>query len=353
MKHERSIGQIIEEAASYHARIASGDVGAEDWAGLEEWLGRSPEHREVFASMCEMSDALGTLGAKDGSPDAEEVPPTLDRLLNEQQMVQTPMMRATRTGSWMQRRYLAMAAALLLAVLVPALFFHGGPGQTEARVYQTAIGERQSVVLEDGSTVTLDADSRIAVTWFEDKRNLAVRQGNVFLDVEPDPDRPFRVAAGAHVITVVGTSFGVNLRSTPVRLTVHTGMVEVSADSAADAGSLGAPVRVGQGEALLFEKNAVPVALDQETLLNSVAWRDGWVHVEGSSLADLVRQLEPYSERPIVLTSQRVAGLRVGGSFNVDKLDSVLAALESLLPVRVRREGNQILIDHVDDAVSG
>ena len=116
---------------------------------------------------------------------------------------------------------------------------------------------------------------------------------------------------------------------------------------------LGGTISVGQGEQLLFEKSARPMALGKESLLASAAWRDGWIHVEDSSLADLVRQLEPYSGRPIVLTSQRAAELKVGGSFNVDRLDTVLSALESLLPVHVRHEDNRVLIDYSDDTASG
>ena len=66
----------------------------------------------------------------------------------------------------------------------------------------------------------------------------------------------------------------------------------------------------------------------------------------------MVRELEPYLDTPIVLTSRKVAALQVGGSFNVDNVDSMLTALESLLPIKVVRESDRILIRHESDATS-
>ena len=42
-----------------------------------------------------------------------------------------------------------------------------------------------------------------------------------------------------------------------------------------------------------------------------------------ATLAEVVRALEAYLEKPIVLTSRKVAALKVGGSFNVDNVDAM------------------------------
>lgn len=55
-------GQIVEQAAAFHARIIAEDVTAEDWKDLRAWLDENPAHRDVFESMDQMAADLRTLG---------------------------------------------------------------------------------------------------------------------------------------------------------------------------------------------------------------------------------------------------------------------------------------------------
>ena len=38
MKNKNENVEVIEEAAAHHARVASGEMSAQDWAELENWL---------------------------------------------------------------------------------------------------------------------------------------------------------------------------------------------------------------------------------------------------------------------------------------------------------------------------
>lgn len=344
---------IVETAAEHHARVASGSMTAEDWQALERWIAESPEHREVFDSMGRMADGLRSLGDDSLAFDTGTAETGLERTSEEGAEQPRVVSIARRTPSWRRPRYLAMAAAVLAAILVPYLFSPQGPGVTESAVYASETGERRTVVLGDGSSMALNARSRVSAAFTVSERKLSLLEGEVFLEVVPDGEKPFRVVAGPNVVTVVGTAFDLVYRNHASRLTVYEGTVEVT--PAATRGGAGrrdtvaGPVRVKQGEQLALERGSIPVPLDEDELLARAAWRDGWLHFDDRSLSELVRELAPYSDRPIVVTSQSAADLKVGGSFNVDRLDTVLTALESLLPVHVRQEDDRILIDYAGE----
>ena len=349
MSEARSNNQIIEKAAAYHARVAAGDMTQAEWLELAAWLDRGPEHRRVFESMDQMSGALKLMAGNAGKEALAKVAPALVPALEEHgNAVATT---AEQRASWMQPRQLAIAAGVLVAIMIPALYFLGGFGEppvSELVVYESAVGERKTVELADGSSVTLNAASRISVGFSERERRVSLRHGEVYLDVATEAERPFNVAVGSHSITVIGTAFNIRYRSGPTRVTVDEGRVRVAPtevhEGLAPGDGLAKPVELGVGQQLFLKPGAEPTELSPEELANRSAWRDGWLHFDDESLKAVVEELSLHVDKRIVITSRRAEQLKVGGSFNVDRFDSILAALESLLPVEITQENNNVFI---------
>ncbi len=341
---------IIAQAAAHHARLASDEVTAADRRELERWLGQSAEHREVFESMQGFSGSLDMLGSDASLEALRNVAPELSSLLEESAPEILSADQAFQ-HRWRRPRYLAAAAAIALAVLIPILFFPASQPAPEPVVYQTATAERLEVTLDDGSSMALDAESLVSVSLFADERRVALRKGELFIEVALDADRPLTVEVGSHAVTALGTAFNIVYRDQPALVTVHDGIVEVTSaeEDAHPSGAIDGPMRVERGQQLMLEPGARPVLLDSEALLASAAWRDGWRHFDDLSLAEVVETLDRYVDRSIVITNRRVAELRLGGSFNVDQLDSVFASLEALLPIRITAGADRIIIEHVED----
>ncbi len=94
--------------------------------------------------------------------------------------------------------------------------------------YFTDVGERAQIELGDGTTVTLNTDTHLAVTFSQNFRHVFVPYGEASFHVAADPKRPFLVLAGRRRFQALGTNF--NLRVlTPdnVELTVTEGNVKV------------------------------------------------------------------------------------------------------------------------------
>ncbi|RYC70119.1 FecR family protein [Spirosoma sordidisoli] len=102
-------------------------------------------------------------------------------------------------------------------------------GQT--RVEQTNDTQQpRTVLLSDGSTVTLQPGSRISYpVSFRGNQREVVLQGEAFFSIAKNPVKPFVVYANELVTKVLGTSFWVRARQQDeqVQVTVKTGRVAV------------------------------------------------------------------------------------------------------------------------------
>ncbi len=339
--------EIIEQAAAWQARLVADDVTSQDWRDLEAWLEQDPAHRETFESMERMSGALRSLGDDPMLLALHDSVPDIAAMSGDAEIVPLRPRKARRTWA-LQPREMALAASVLVALIVPLLYFMGKEQVPEATNYETTVGELKAIELEDGTALTLNADSSLTAMFTADERNVTLWRGDLFAEVAEQTDRPFVVHVGDHRVVVTGTALDIRYRDEPARVTVYENGVRVIV-SVGDPVS-GDEIELRAGQQLTLTEGAAPEELTEEELAKSADWRNGWLHFEDSTLAEVVGELKPYLDKPIVLTSRRVGELAVGGSFNVDDVDSMLTALETLLPVIVVRESDRILIRHEEDA---
>ena len=66
----------------------------------------------------------------------------------------------------------------------------------QSTAYVTQKAQVRDVALSDGSRVAIGADSALAVNYTAASRNLQLKNGEAFFEVEHNPDRPFVVQAG-------------------------------------------------------------------------------------------------------------------------------------------------------------
>ncbi len=343
----KSNREIIEQAAAWYARISADDVTLQDCEDLEAWLEQDPEHRTIFELTERTLGKLRTLGDDPRLQALHDSAPGISTVAGDAEVI--PLRSQRRGRRWALRpRQMALAASVLVALLIPLLYFIGGQDAPDATDYETAVGERKIIELEDGSSMTLNTDSHLTVAFTEDERNVALWRGDLFAEIAEQSDRPFVFNVGEHRVVVVGTALDVRYRDEPGRVTVHENGVRILV--AVQGGVSGTEVELRAGQQLMLTPGASPEDLSEDELVKSADWRNGWLHFEDSTLADVVRELKPYLDVPVVLTSREVEQLNVGGSLNVDDVDSILTALETLLPIQVMRNNDRIIIRHESDA---
>ncbi|MEC7770879.1 MAG: FecR domain-containing protein [Bacteroidota bacterium] len=105
-----------------------------------------------------------------------------------------------------KRLWVFSAAAACIAILFVAYtYFYG------TKTYSTGIGEKETVLLADGSIIALNANSTLSYKRFNWEEDRAVDfDGEAFFDIKSGKD--FTVNTNKGTVSVLGTQFNINNR---------------------------------------------------------------------------------------------------------------------------------------------
>src|SRR5688500_9259224 len=338
------------------ARFYAGESTAQESADVRAWLEAHPADAAALSSLSEATSTLAN-----STPADLDVEAALRRVTERRDgggVIPIDRNRPTRRVTpasvparrW-QRLALAVAAAAVLAVGVRA-FWHSdeGPGYTTpsgaAQTYATAVGQRDSVRLPDGTRVVLGPETQMTVAASYGREN-TVREvelrGEAYFDVHHDEARPFLVRAGGAAIRDLGTTFTVRATNTPgVRVAVTSGSVSLAPLQAApnaavvlrpgDAGTLGADGRT------LVERGGVA-----ET---DTAWTRGRLVFREAPVASVQAELRRWYGIELQMDSA-FASQHLSMTFDGEPVDRVLEVIALSLGAEVSRQGSTAVIKPV------
>jgi transmembrane sensor len=307
--------QIDNEAAIWTWRLDSGALTAAEQNELDAWLRLDYRHRHALDELRGTWSMLDRLAERA----ADE---KLDALARPQRH---------RFFSGRKRYWETAAAAMLIVALGTALWMTRRPGM---QMMSTLVGQHRRIELADGSQVTLNTDTLLAVDLTPRRRDVYLRRGEAHFDVVHDAARPFYVHVGDAVIRDVGTQFEVRLHSDrDIDVLVDEGQVEVRGPVAADW------VRaLSAGEQLFIAGPSLKViAVSPKQVADDLAWREGALVFHGEPLSQALAEVGRYSRTHIVLAGPQVASLHVSGRFRTDDEQGFFRALQAALPVQVSR----------------
>lgn len=334
---ESELSSVEDMAAYWVMRLSASDCTPEDRFAFEAWKCENPRHEKVFEQI-RRGNAFG------------------DRLLSDPRM-QALIDEARECGggwNWRRARPFAAVVAASLMVMVGASVLFGSfadrvwhaPAAAAAEIYETAVGERSTVTLSDGSVVTLNTNSAMEVRFTSAEREILLARGQGYFEVAKDADRPFIVSAGDKRIMALGTIFDVHYGDDKrVRVTLVEGVVNVNnaplrqkeGVMAADKG-----VRLHPGEQLFA--SAQNTQVETVDLDETTSWRTGKLVFRDRLLSEVVAEMNRYSNQKLTLRDDaRLKQLRVSGVFTTGRASTFVNALEDMAPVEAQRTGRSEL----------
>jgi transmembrane sensor len=318
--------EVNIEAAAWAVRLDEG-LSSQD-EELNAWLAQDVRHPGALARMRAFNaftwkaKALGP-GFVPGAASAEPVQELAEAVCLDgrdceavQPAAADPRPAAAEPSRVVpsRRGLLRAGGAIAATALVGSIV---GWEKLRADTYRTGMGDTRVVALKDGSVITLNTESQIAINFSDKERAVQLIRGEVTFDVAKDPGHPFIVAAGETRVRVVGTSFTVQrLRTSPIQVLVKQGIVEVS-----HLGEAGAPVLVHANTRATTPVDrgpiaAVPVAPGE--LQRELAWQDGRIAFEGQTLAQAAAEFARYSDIKIVVADHALANEEIVGLFRAN-----------------------------------
>ncbi|MBO9664576.1 FecR domain-containing protein [Dokdonella sp.] len=315
-----SSDRIDQSAAAWFARLLAPDCSERDREDFEAWCAASDDHAAAFAAVADCHFAAAEL--------------------KDDLRVRAATRAARHSAGSSGRRFLparapwlAAAAVLMLAVAAGSWWMIGGRKIEPVR-YATAVGERRAVELADGTRLQLDTDTEVRAAFGPASRELTLERGRVRIDVAQDAQRPLSVRSGPGVVHDIGTQFQVERRDGGVTVTLFSGLVSVAlAEPAAAAEN----VVLAPGETLRLDDRGrfgrpEPVDLDAAS-----DWTRGVLAFKERRLADLLEEMNRYSETKIRVDDPELSTLLVSGVFRVDDQASLLQALQTGWSLRAQR----------------
>ncbi len=338
---------LRHEAAHWFALMRGPDAQARR-SEFEEWLAADERHRDAYNRIGEtfslgkglktkpefahdLHAASVTATAPVGAPHARAV----GGLLVMATVLALAVVGATTLALGLVDRDNPLVAGIV-----------GTPGDNLA----TSRGEIRTFALSDGSIVTLDTDSRVAVKLTATRRALALLRGRARFTVAHEP-RPFVVAAAGGWVLAHGTVFDVALSPDQgAVVNLIEGVVDVGAPGKEPGRGRGEQVtRLTAGRALAFGRggagrDVVP------------AFRADWTSdlrdLKAVRLGDLVAEANRYSGVPLVLASSDLAGLEVSGSFGIRDTQRLASNLGDLLDLAVHERDGAIVLSRRCEATA-
>ena len=221
-------GALHEVAAVWVVLEDEGRLGAEGRAALEAWLAESPRHRRAYAQAREACDAAARHAA--------------DPQMMELRAAALSAGPDTRMPVWRTAAIiiggvllLGSVSATVTAIQAPAASRFGAVAAglaptlpAKSALYRTAVGERSTVVLPDGSVATLNTDSVLKVAYSDTERGVRLLRGQALFEVAKNKRVPFQVYAADRRVTAVGTVFDVRLQGERVKVSLVEGVVKVA-----------------------------------------------------------------------------------------------------------------------------
>lgn len=204
--------------------------------------------------------------------------------------------------------------------------------------YITRAGERRTVKLADGSSVTLNTRTRLTVAFSAGRRLIHLFRGEALFEVAHDRNRPFVVEAADRQVTALGTVFEVRVDPGRVNVVLFRGRVVVDRTKEAKSAFHGerlTPAFLKPGEQLSAELGS-PQRITAANVDRELLWRDGFVEFDDEPLALAVAEINRYSDRPIALNDDGVGALHLSGLFRTGVPDDFIDAVSRVLPVEAK-----------------
>ncbi|MET7000060.1 FecR family protein [Chitinophaga defluvii] len=284
-----------------------------------------------------------------------------DSLVNADSGPQAPAIPPRRLVAPVLKYAAGIAAAVLVAVTayLGVYRFRQPAAQNSAAVtgntiYQAGNHARKTLVLADGSVITLRENSALTVPPnFNTTTREVTLSGEAFFDVKHQQQQPFIVHTPAIDITVLGTVFNVSAyKNNPQTETaLFRGKVEVALkDQPTQKITLYPNQKIvisnispDQQPALPFK--VIPLAQDPVNhKAKEIAWVRNRLEIENESLEQIAVKLEKWYGIPVTFTGEEVRKYRYSGTFESETIVKALEALQLSYPFNFRVDQDVIII---------
>lgn len=255
---------------------------------------------------------------------------------------------ATQRRSTIIRRIARIAAAaVLVGILVTLAVIWFFPGNKQ-QLHQTAYGKTENIVLPDGSSVTLNANSTLQYTgnWNDVTVREVWLKGEGFFEIKKtiaggtqQAPQKFRVHTAELTVEVLGTSFDIRDRRGVTEVVLASGSIELTFRNPAHGKILMKP-----GDRVVYDARQQKLLQDTANAADFSAWKKNRLILKTPTVREIIKYLEDNFGHRIQLEDQRMGNKTINGPILYDSLDDALFILSTVLNTQIIRKDSTIIL---------
>ena len=311
-----------------------------DILAWEEYFNANPELWEIGKRG---KDLVIGIGFNPISPQASETKnKSLKNLLdqidkNENKVIKLKQSQKTKTS----RFNISHIAAALVVLFIALGFYYVYNSQPAAVILATGYGEQIKETLPDGTTVTLNANSKL--TYSADQKRQVILEGEAYFDVKkkPETDQLFEVLTPDLTVTVLGTSFNVNARNDRTKVFLKEGKVDLNIEALDTS-----VIKMNPGDLVTYSKNKnqLEEIKNNASALENSSWKDGTLIFNEIMLPEALYEIEDIYGIQFILENAELKDKLISGGVPIHDLEITLQILTEIYGFNIRAQGKRYFV---------
>lgn len=235
-------------------------------------------------------------------------------------------------------RILLRVAAVFVPLIIVGLIWQYNVKAPEVVVYTTTT-ERDTVTLDDGTTVIMNVNSELRYAQSSTKRSVEL-EGMAYFDVARDESKPFVIVAGEGEVTVLGTKFTVENIEDRERICVSVNEGKVKLEVGDHS------VQLMANDIALWTEDG-HIRVDRKESHDNSSWLNDYITLSDASLDDVMdKLLRHYPEIIGVKDESQPDTIRVTTTFDSQSLSSVLDELTIHFGKKIELDKGYLIISN-------
>lgn len=213
-------------------------------------------------------------------------------------------------------RYLGLTGIAASLLLLVGLFYYLWGTQTargqKELVYKTKFGERLEIKLDDGSIVTLNANSILRWTddWNKSTGRQATLEGEAFFNIKKQNGIPFTVHTDDVAVEVLGTSFNVDSREEKTKVYLDEGRINLKLNEfnnvPGDMSSI-QEIIMNPGEQVSYSARKKTIEKSEaQTMITAAAWKMNVLNFKNKQFSEVLNLLREIYGQSFECTDQKL-----------------------------------------------
>ncbi len=252
-----------------------------------------------------------------------------------------------------RKLWMKIAAAIIILIGIAGSYFYFTEKKTNVSKQVAsaqpvvpknipAVNQTQTIHLPDGSTVILNAESKLNYpSSFAGTNREVYLTGEGYFDIKHNPHQPFLVHTGKITIRVLGTAFDIKAYPSDksIEVTVTRGKVQVLKENK----SLGLITANQQISFSKYTEEFIEKAVDTKPIL---AWKPSEIVFNDMTMLDAAKKIEQRFNTTVEFANDAIKNCRVTATFSEDDMmEEMLTVICGVTKTNYKVTKNKVVID--------